>query len=370
MKVLLLADIDSAHTRKWALGLASAGFTVGLFSFNRASSPWYSQNKNIQVLHQAQQKQKGGSDLVKLNYLSRRRKLKKAIRAFEPDILHAHYATSYGLLGALSRFHPYIISVWGSDIFSFPRKSFLHKLILKYNLKKADYVFSTSNVMKDETLKFTRRPVFVTPFGVDTDRFAPGKLTGVFKESDIVVGTVKSFESIYGIDVLVDAFVVAKKLKPQLPLKLLLVGDGSLTSKLKDQVRTAGIESDVFFAGKIPNAEVAQYHQMIDIFVSPSLEESFGVSVVEASACAKAIIAARTGGLLEVTKENETALIVRAGNAKETADAIIKFAESPELRKQFGQRARQFALDHFSWEKNLKTITVLYHQLIKGNRKN
>ena len=53
--------------------------------------------------------------------------LKTAIAQFKPDVVHAHYATSYGLIGALSGFHPFVISAWGTDVMKFPQKNFINK---------------------------------------------------------------------------------------------------------------------------------------------------------------------------------------------------------------------------------------------------
>ena len=63
----------------------------------------------------------------KVSYLCTMDVLKEKIDRFAPDILHAHYASSYGLLGALTDFHPYVISAWGSDVYDFPRKNILKK---------------------------------------------------------------------------------------------------------------------------------------------------------------------------------------------------------------------------------------------------
>ena len=326
--------------------------------------------ENIKILFAAKKQLDGKSFFEKLNYVTVLNKVKKSIREFKPDIVHAHYASSYGMLGALSKFHPFIISVWGADVFDFPKQSPLHKRIFKYNLKKADYIFSTSYVMKEETEKYTAKEIGVTPFGVDTEIFKPQKVRSLFADGTIVVGLVKSLETKYGIDVLIRSFALAKKLRPALPLKLLLVGKGSLETKLKYLVSELKIEKDVVFTGKIPHQDVPQYHNMIDIYVSVSVDdsESFGVSAVEACACAKAVIVSRAGGLKEVVIENETGLIVEKGNEKETADAIIKFAEDEKLRKKFGEKARERVLKHYNWKENLDMMVENYHSILSAKK--
>ena len=171
MKILLLSDSSSEHTEKWALGLADKGFKIGLFSFNKASYEWYN-HKNITVFFEPEKKINAEGTFTKLSYVKYVSSLKKILGIFQPDILHAHYATSYGLLGALSGFKPYILSVWGADVYEFPNKSKLHKRLFRYNLKKASVIMSTSYVMREEIKKYTSKEVVVTPFGVDVAKFS------------------------------------------------------------------------------------------------------------------------------------------------------------------------------------------------------
>ena len=97
------------------------------------------------------------------------------LKTFKPQLLHANYATSYGLLGAMTGFHPFVLSVWGSDVFTFPKKSFAHKMLFKYNLNKADKILSTSRFMSQEISKYTSKKIEITPFGVDLEKFYPYK---------------------------------------------------------------------------------------------------------------------------------------------------------------------------------------------------
>ena len=135
MKICYLADINSAHTHKFLNYFVKKGYDIHVISLGKGE---YNGVK-VHSLDIEDNVMKGKSEKGKVGYLKKIKKVKELINEIKPDILHAHYASSYGLLGALANYHPYIISVWGSDVYDFPIKSPIHKMIIKYNLKKADY---------------------------------------------------------------------------------------------------------------------------------------------------------------------------------------------------------------------------------------
>jgi L-malate glycosyltransferase len=367
-RILFLADVNSAHTRKWAELLTEKGFSVGIFSLNPVHSKWFESFPNITIF-QAEfgSKTENDSDISKIKYLRHWNKLQRIILEFNPDILHAHYATSYGLLGAMSKFHPFVLSVWGSDVFEFPQKSFLHKALLKFNLKAADAVLSTSNIMAKETSRYTSHPITVTPFGIDLDKFKKQQVKSIFNENDIVIGTIKSLEHIYGIDILIRAFKKVLELNRNFSLKLLIVGGGSKTNDYEDLVNELGIKENVVFAGKVEYEEIIAYHNMIDIFVNVSRNESFGVSVLEASACETPVIASRVGGLVEVVEDNITGILVESENVSEVVKAISKLIINDELRKMMGVNGRIMVQNKFDLSKNVNELIKIYNALLKEN---
>jgi L-malate glycosyltransferase len=364
-RLLILSDIASEHTQRWVLSLAKAGFEIGIFSLNYSTEEWYQGNKNIAVLHQAKQKVVDDSVFSKLNYLSVLRLLKRKIQEFAPDVVHAHYATSYGLLGVRSGFHPLVISVWGTDVFVFPKKSFIHAKLMSYIFSKATNLCSTSFCMRDEILKYTDKKIEVIPFGVDVNRFTPA---GGKRENDpLVIGNIKALESSYGNNILLQAFVLLVKKYPSLPLHLLFVGDGSQRQELEHAVRENGLEKQVEFAGRIPHAEIEKMHQRIDIFVSPTIvNESFGVSLVESMACGNAVIASDTPGFIEVVGSEMNGFIVKRNSVEDVLKALSFYIDHPEERIKKGTSARKRVLENYVWENNVKQMMNVYQTISKN----
>jgi len=364
MKVLLLSDTYSEHTEKWALGLAGAGISVGLFSFNKASYDWYN-HPNITVFFEPDKKINAESTLTKLSYLKYVSILKKIIKHFKPDILHAHYATSYGLVGALSGFHPFILSVWGSDVYDFPLRSKLHKRVFQHNLKKADVLMSTSHVMRSEVLKYTDKPVLVTPFGVNLEDFSPRRI--LKKEPDaIYVGTIKPIEEKYGIVYIIEAARILFDRHKYRKYKFLLVGPGNDLGTYQQRIDELGLQSFIEITGRIPYSKISEYHNLLDIFVNVSIDdsESFGVAAVEAMACEKPVIVSDVGGLMEVVKHGEFGVVIRKKDSESLANAIDFLSEHEEYARNLGKKARAHVLKHYDWNFNLKQVIKEYDKIV------
>src|SRR6056297_2989267 len=322
MKILMLADPYEPHIIKWVSALGRRNVEVILFSLVPGDPALYPSNHKITFYH-------GGfserfitgrpGKFSKLSYLRTLPRLWRVIRKHRPDILHAHYASGYGLIGALSSFQPFVLSVWGSDVIHFPTISPLHRWMIRFVLKKARRVLSTSRFMTDYIERLAGVTPEVIPFGVDTRVFYPKR----HKKNGhpLVIGTIKKMKPEYSLHTLIQAFQQVRQMLPDQPMRLMLVGDGTERGRLEELVREAGLESFVDFTGYRPYSEVAEYHNSLDIYVNVSLAESFGVSVLEASACGRPVVASDVGGLREVVQQGQTGFLVEPGNSEATARA-------------------------------------------------
>ncbi len=368
MKILLLADPSSSHTIKWANALFEKGMDVSLFGLSGYDSSLYHPGIKINSFNTPVSiKNKFAGNFLKLVYLLKINALRKIIKSFKPDIINSHYVSSYGFLGALSGFHPFVISVWGTDVYIFPNVSFIHKKNIKFSLSKADCIVSTSNAMAIETAAFTDKEIQVVPFGVDINKMKPHKVVSKFSENDIVLGIVKRLEQEYGIEYLMKAFSIMVKKHTDLSLKLLIVGGGSMEKSLKNYAVELKIEALTIFTGMIAHNEVSNYHNMMDIEVYLSNYESFGVSVVEASACEKPVVVSNVGGLPEVVDDNKTGFIVLPRDPQKAADAFEKLILDKDLRKKFGKAGREKVEKIYNCNNNVDDMIRLYYRISNMN---
>lgn len=360
-KILLLADSASSHTEKWATALAKRGFTIGIFSLNKSNNTWYKNIPNIVILYEPKNDVNANLIANKLKYLLALPKLMQAIKAFQPNVLHSHYATSYGLLGNLTRFKPFIISAWGSDVFDFPKRSVFHKLLLEFNLNRADQILSTSYAMKEELKNYTTHNIEVIHFGVDTSVFYPENVKSDSEKNVINIGSIKAMEDKYGIRTIIEAIQLVKTNLPALDFKVFLVGAGDKLAYYKKWVKTLDLSDNIIFTGKIPFSRISYYHNLIDIFLNVSIvDESFGVSVIEAMSCQKPVIVTNAPGLSEIVN-SDTGIIIEKGNAGKLASAITKLILSPETRTEIGRKARMRVLDHYDFKECIVQMANVYN---------
>ena len=237
MKILILSDANSIHTIRWVKSLSRKNLDIELFSLFKPNEnslqEYIDSNVNVTTANlRSQIKHIRSPKIEKIKYLKSFFLLKKVVKKFNPDIVHAHYASSYGILGLFCRIRPLILSVWGSDIYLFPSKNIFYKILIKYVIKRYDAVCSTSNDMKKLILEdFKRGDLSVVPFGINLNEFYPLLQT----KTEFTVGTIKSIEDHNGIDCLIDAAkIVISEYK--INANFIIVGEGSLRKKLQRKV--------------------------------------------------------------------------------------------------------------------------------------
>lgn len=358
MKICYLSDAGSAHTLKWSEYFLSKGYEVIVISLGDGEIP------GAKIYSCEVEGFRTRSDISKLFiYFKQLSKIREFIKSENPDIIHAHYATSYGMLASLLNIHPYILSIWGSDIYKFPKRGFFQRKMLEYNLKNADIILSTSKDMRREAMQYTDKEMLITPFGVDIERFKPME---VERYPDFTVGIIKSFYPIYGISYLIKAFKKFVDHTGNNSAKLLLGGKGSQEQELRDLAESLGIKENVIFLGFLNTDEVIEAFNKMDVAVFPSIpnSESFGVAAVEAQACGVPTIISNVGGLPEATSPGYSSIVVEPEDEDAIYKAILKLYEDEDLRKEMSKNARQYIIDHFTIEDNFNLVDEIYQDLL------
>ncbi|MBU0922395.1 MAG: glycosyltransferase [Pseudomonadota bacterium] len=361
MRIALLSGANSIHTIRWANGLKADGHEVHLFSQHRLGD----QLDEGVVLHLFPFQ-------GMLGYFTMVPRIRKIMDNIQPDIVNAHYASGYATTARLVGRKPWLLSVWGSDVYSFPYKTPLHKWLVKGNLMAADAVGSTSHCMGQQvrSLAPELRRLFITPFGVDAQRYGSIEPVRIENQRFLTVGTVKAMSDIYGVDILIHAFaLLLNQLSARRPdflngLKLRLVGGGEQAG-YRYLAAQLGIADKVTFVGRVPHKQVPDELAKLDIYVALSRQESFGVAIIEASAAGLPVVVSDAGGLPEVTLQGKTGLVVPRENPQAAADAIQQLVLDPDLRHRFGVAGRQHVTETYSWPVCVQQMVNVFEQLIE-----
>ena len=342
MRILLVANGASIHTTRWLRGLAARGHEVALATDVPSGLP-------------VRQFPLSALTRGRLNLWTLVRQLRSAMAQFQPEVVHAHYVSHYGLLAALARAHPLVASAWGADGEVFPRRTALNRRLLRLALGRAAVVTATSHHLARVTRAYLPpgAACVVVPFGVDTDRFRPPDR--VPAGLPLIVCN-KHLERDYGIDVLVEAL----SRLAETPWQAVVLGEGSERGVLTAQLAAAGLRDRVRLAGRVAPDTVVECLQAAQLAVYPSRRESFGVATLEAEAVGLPVIATRVGGLPEVVEEGVTGWLVEPDNPAALAAAMASVLADPAGGRAMGARGRQWVEARYTWDGALTAMESVY----------
>jgi glycosyltransferase involved in cell wall biosynthesis len=352
MNIALLAQAESAHTRRWSLALAARGHTVRVFSNSQVG---------VAPAGMAVEFLPGSSRAAYFRNIFRLRRL---LKSFAPDIVHAHFATGYGLWGSCQAVAPLIVSVWGTDIEDALAHRFTVAPIVRRVVKKARLITAPSRFLLERTALFepsVRQRLRLVPFGVDiTDISA--KIIRTNADPTVRIIFAKSYLPHYAPDLVLEAFAAALKEYPHLTLTML--GGGPLRQELEARAAALGIAEMVAFHDRVDPEESVRRIAGSDIMVMPSRRESFGVAAVEAAACGVPVIATRIGGIPEVVEDGVSGILIPPDDCRGLAQAILRLAKDGNLRAAMGQAGRAIAKDRFDLNRNLDQLETLYREVL------
>ena len=238
-------------------------------------------------------------------------KTSSLIRKYNPDVIHAHWLIPQGIIASMlkKKNTKLIVTIHGSDLF--PLKNPMFKSMQRNVMKNCDICTVNSEATKNELMK--RFPefkdkVFVIPMGVDTKQFFKKNAKSKFNEytDKKIILFVGRLNEQKGIEYLVRAMkYVNLKIKNS---RLLIIGEGGYKKKLQKIANGFHIDN-IEFLGGMGQSELADYYNLADVFVLPSVTsrigtEGQGLVLLEAMSCGTPAIGSETGGIKFLIKNN------------------------------------------------------------------
>lgn len=359
MKVIFISPANNIHTVRWVNALSEKGIEIILISLKNHTESINKINKKIKIIYLPI----SGTIGYYLNTFF----INKIIKKEKPDLINVHYASGYGTLGRFIKFENKLLNVWGSDVYDFPNQSNLKQKILTKNLSAYKAIASTSYCMAKETKKYLKekKEIHITPFGVDINLFK--NMNYEKDKNKIVIGNVKTLLPKYGIEYLIKAVkelenILEKEIFNKIEVHI--YGKGNSEQELKQLAANLNLKEKIKFLGFIKNTDVSKAINKMDIFVVPSILESFGVAAVEAMACEIPVIVSDADGLKEVVINNETGFVVPKKDYKVIAEKLKELILDEELRIKFGKNGRERVLELYDWNNNVDNMIKIYNKIL------
>ncbi|MDG1840736.1 MAG: glycosyltransferase [Crocinitomicaceae bacterium] len=355
MKICFFGDGQSIHVQKWCQHFYKTGNEVSLISFRKTEIP----NINVYYVDVGPIKVAGGNWKVLLKAFQ----IKKLLKKINPDIFHAHYATSYGITAALINYKPFVVSTWGSDILISPKKSSLIRLLLRWAFKRASKITVVADHMLEDLFKLgvDQDKTAVITHGVDSSLF---KVIKTEKNSNFTVVCTRNLEEVYNHKKLLKAFAIALKKDPSMHLKI--IGDGSLKQDLIRYSEKKGIKEKVFFVGRINQKEMVGHLNQSHLFVSFSKSDGDVVSIVEAMSCGLPCIGSDIPANRLWISNNKNGFLVPLTEVDKLAESMLKAKRNyKELVTSSSKFNAEIIKGKGNWDSNMKKATKMYNSILK-----
>jgi glycosyltransferase involved in cell wall biosynthesis len=293
-----------------------------------------------------------------------------AILIHHYDVIHVHYAFPTGMIGYfISMVYgiPMIITVHGSDLRD---NNNLIKKILINIFNRTKHIIAVSNCVSDilqENYRISSSKIAVIDMGVNTELFQERSKKQIrrkinLSQSSLILVCVGNMIKDKGVHFLLQAVKSLIEEYPQ--LLLYLIGDGEYSKVLKKLTLNMKIADIVIFVGVVPKSDIPFWLASADIVVHPTLNEAFGLVIIEAMSCGKIVVASSVGGIPSYVRDGENGFLVEPGDPKDLRNKIeYVLGLSEEQKMQIQKSARITALEH-DVNNQAKKIKNIYNNVV------
>ncbi len=364
MRICYIANAGVIHTQRWLKFFSSAGHDIHLITDN------YNPIEGVKIYDMRFRNRYKSIRYLHEKFLPYRvRVVKRLIDEIEPDIVHAHYVAKYGYRGALSGFHPLVLTAWGSDIYLNAGQSFLSNRLTIYSLTKADLITGDSKdlLRAMRKLSASEDKLVEVQWGVELDWFDSVEKTNWKRElgwdDDPVVISTRSFKHFYNIDVLLKA--VPLVLKEFANAKFLILGSGPLEGELKQEAENLNLRDSVRFLGAIPYEKVPVYLKDSQVFISIPSWDGTSASLLEAMSARLPVIVTDLPTNREWIEEGVNGHLVPIRDEKRLAEAIVHLLKDKASCLDWGKRNRDIIEERADHKREMRKMEALYKSLIR-----
>jgi N-acetyl-alpha-D-glucosaminyl L-malate synthase BshA len=306
--------------------------------------------------------------------LSLANKIVQVSRAEQLDIVHAHYAIPHATAGYLARqilaagnrtcVPRVITTLHGTDITLLGSDPSYSETVA-FCIEQSDGVTAVSESLKADTFRElgVSRDIRVIPnfldCGLHRRREAADLRATLAPKGEKLLIHVSNFRPVKRVPAVVEIFAAVRR---EIPVRLLLVGDGPDLAEATRLARTLGVAADVEFLGE--QDQVVQLLSAADVFLLPSAQESFGLAALEAMACEVPVVASRVGGLPEVIEDGVSGFLHPLDDLQGMARSALRLLRDEDLYRRAAAAARRVAHERYCDSKIVPVYEAYYEEIL------
>ena len=248
----------------------------------------------------------------------------------------------------------------------------VHTGYSRWLIGRMDGLVATSG----RSARYLVRPAVVIHHGIDTDSFSPPADRAALRRrlglppDDLILGCFGRVRAQKGTDAFVEAAMAVMRDRPGVTALVMgraTEGHEGFLAGLKEKAAAAGLAGRILFLPEVPVHEIADWYRALDLYVAPQRWEGFGLTPLEAMACAVPVVATRVGAFEEIVTA-ETGALVPPGDIPALAAAITPFIDDAERRRAAGAAALQRVRTEFRIGDEAAALVAVYRRLLAGER--
>ena len=307
--------------------------------------------------------------------------LRRVLREVKPDVVHAGPLQTCALIAGLAGARPLVSMSWGSDILKDAHASRWMERATRFALRRSDVLVGDCQAVSQaaQGFGFPAENIVLFPWGVDLETFKPvpegeellSELRARLGWQDCFVAlSLRSWEPIYGVDVVVNAFARAAAVEPR--LRLILLGGGSLAGQIQRLLHEHQLHDRVHLGGQVGQARLPEVYRAADLYVSASHSDGSSVSLMEALASGLPAFVSDIPGNREWVGTEEAGVKGEAGtegaagwlfpdgDANALAEGMLRAAADPSGLARMRLAARALAERRADWRENFQQLLAAY----------
>ena len=379
MRICYLADGRYIHTHRWMRYFSNQGHETFLFSFAPVTP------ENIEAVEKA-----GGKYLGELSpfYLKRwwrtaaqLRRLRRFLREKKIDVLHSHFVGANTWYGALSRFHPNVITVMGGDILGENWKpgDIRERWLTPFALRNADLITCWSNKLIEIVRRYSGPdvPIEVVHGGVDLERFSSDGSKPQYlldrlnlpRDARVILSP-RLMRPLYNLDKIASAADAICTAVPQAYFVFAVLPVSTVEeyeAKVREILARGTARDRVRFVGAISHDEMPDYYRLADVTVSIPSSDGTPMSVLESMACGTPVLVSRIPNYdAHYIEDQRTVMMVDQRYSGAVAAGVIKLLQDRSLAGRLVAEAKRRVVAGASYEAQMAKMAKLYERITRG----